>query len=528
MTMFILPRMNESDSAFTTEGTGAETGFGALRTSVGNLPLKQLHYRTRIVGLAIQTTIAQTYYNPFDECIEATYIFPVEGEQAVTDCEMWIGTRVVRAALKERGQARADYQDAISRGYRAALLEENRPETFSMKVGNIAPGEAIQVRIETVGHLPVVGGEWTLRIPLVVAPKYTSGFAMPSALLGNAAGEGVALDTDQVPDASAVTPPIWLPGFASPVDLKLEVKVTPGALAKHFDWPKWMRSSLHAVSMDLSGEGESKSCIVRVLPGERVNRDFILRGRYSDSSVAAAVVVEASPRSAATTPVDDRSTIAIQLVPPKADAVVPRDIAFLLDRSGSMSGWKMDAARRGISRLIDSLSPKDRFRVIVFDDKVESPMLNGDGLPLGKLFAMGIRSQWALATDENRYEAVRWLAKIDSRGGTEMGMAIKRAMEDFGALPCSQNESTVRSRAMVLVTDGQITGEDSLIRLLGQTPEAQRPRMFCLGVDRAVNGSVLQRLTKFTGGTYELVESQQRLDEVLNRFAGEFGSHRIK
>jgi len=508
VTLFSLPRLDES----TAESTiGESSGFGALRTSVGNLPLKQLQYQTRIVGLAVHTTIAQTYYNPFDECIEATYIFPIEGEQAVTDCEMWIGTRVVRASLKERGQARADYRRAISRGHRAALLEENRPETFSMKVGNIAPGEAVQVRIETVGHLPVVDGEWTLRIPLVVAPRYTSGFALPFTFASQPAGDGVALDTDQVPDASTVAPPTWLPGFASPVDLKLEVTLTPGSLATRSDWPSRLRCSLHAVSTQNSGDGEAKSCTIRVQPGERINRDFILRGSYAESSIAAAIAIEPAPQTNEQTLADDRATFAIQIVPPKVDAKVSRDIVFLLDRSGSMEGWKMDAARRGISRLIDSLSPDDRFRVIVFDDKVESPPLSDP-------------HRWAPATDANRYEAVRWLAKIEARGGTEMGMAIKHSLDGFVGLPCPEIGSPMRARAIVLVTDGQITGEDSLIRLLGQSPESRRPQIFCLGVDRAVNGSVLQRLTKMTGGTYELVESHKRLDEVMKRFASEIGS----
>jgi len=525
VTMFTLPNLDESVCDPATVHTGETSGFGALRTSAGNLPLKQLHYRTRIIGLAIHTTIAQTYYNPFDECIEATYIFPIEGEQAVTDCEMWIGRRVVRALLKERGQARADYRRAIARGHRAALLEENRPETFSMKVGNIAPGEAVQVRIETVGHLPVIAGEWTLRIPLVVAPRYTSGFALPHIFAGNSAGDGVASDTDQVPDASAVTPPTWLPGFASPVDLKLEVNMTPGSLATRADWPTLIRSSLHAVSTELKGDGETKSCTISVLPGERINRDFILRGSYAESSISAAIVVEPPPPSPHLNSTDDRSTLAIQIVPPKVDSQVSRDVVFLLDRSGSMGGWKMEAARRGISRLIDSLSPNDRFGVLVFDDQFESPSLeNLDHYP-----RMGVTTRYdavhlTTATDANRYKAFRWLANIDTRGGTEMGLAIKHALDAFGALPRSGDEAPKRARAIVLVTDGQITGEDSLIRLLGNVPNAHRPQIFCLGVDRAVNGSVLQRLTKMTGGTYELVESPNRLDEVLKRFASEVGS----
>ncbi len=226
MSTFVLPRIAEHESL-----PSCETGFGSLSTSAGNLPLKQLGYHARVVGLAVRTTVTQVYYNPFDDCIEATYIFPLEGEQAVTACDMWVGERVIHANLQERGQARKAYQRAIARGYRAALLEENRPEVFSMKVGNIPPGEAVQIRIQCVGTLPVVRGEWTLRMPLVVTPKYTSGLVLPRDFVG----DGTHHDTDQVPDASTVTPPVWLPGFANPVDLRLAVSIDLGSLVSDPD-----------------------------------------------------------------------------------------------------------------------------------------------------------------------------------------------------------------------------------------------------------------------------------------------------
>ena len=241
MTTQVLPRLDEFDIH-----TDRESGFGALSASIGNLPLKQLAYQTRVVDLVCETTITQTYYNPFDEFVEATYIFPIESEQAVIGCEMWVDGRVVRAKLKDRQEARQDYQRAIAAGHRAALLEENRPETFSMKVGNIPPGEAVLVRIQTVGSLDVVAGEWTLRLPLVVAPRYTSGIALGR----NSFGDGVAFDTDQVPDASTVTAPTWLPGFDNPIALRIGVDVEMSELASGDDWQKQIRSSLHSVLLE--------------------------------------------------------------------------------------------------------------------------------------------------------------------------------------------------------------------------------------------------------------------------------------
>ena len=473
--------------------------------------LKQLGYQTRLIGLAVHTTITQTFYNPFDECIEATYLFPIEGEQAVVACQIRVADRVVRAKLKERGEARSDYQRAMRQGYRAALLEQNRGETFSMKVGNIPPGEAIQVQIETVGQLNVIQGEWSLRLPLVIAPRYTSGFPVP----GSSVGPGVVSDTDQVPDASTVTPPTCLPGFPNPVDLTLEVHVEPGSMVHRPDWPHQLRSSLHTLVVETEGANPltPKSCRLRIEPGERVDRDFILRGSVDTSQWVTSLVRQPSASGG--------ETFAIHILPPAKSTDLPRDIVFLLDRSGSMSGWKMDAARRGISRLIDSLSPEDRFRLIAFDSRNESPMKEG----------------FHRATDANRYKAVRWLANIEARGGTEMGRAIQQGIrtfsqdnmkrEDSERLEPDESKEGPRSLAMVLVTDGQITGEDSVLRLLGTVPEHQRPRLFCLGVDRSVNGSVLQRISRFTGGTYELVESEKRLDEIMARFGSEMGAPSI-
>lgn len=492
-------------------------GFGALESEFGNLPLKQLGYHASVLGLAVRTTILQTYFNPFDEAIEATYIFPIEGQSAVVGCEMRVAERVIRAKLKERGQARADYQRAIKSGYRAALLEENRPETFSMRVGNIPPGEAVQVCIETVSQLAVVNGEWTLRMPLVVAPRFTSGLPLPR----DAAGLGTAIDTDQVPDASTVTPPTWLPGFASPVDLRLSVDLRMGHVSGYVNWVDCLKSSLHSIVLEEKinkGQDSSNSeCRIQVQPGNRVDRDFVLRGNIDDSRIKTTLTAECPAAGTSDSETDEAETItfAIDIVPPRVHSQVPRDVVFLLDRSGSMSGWKMSAARRGISRLVESMQSNDRFRVIAFDDRVESFS--------GPRRKPRTEETWHNATDVNKHLAAQWLSEIESRGGTEMGQAIERGLVAFASDATLQG----RNLAMVLVTDGQVTGEDSLLRSIASISETTRPRLFCLGIDSAVNGSVLQRLSKFTGGTFELVESEKRLDEMLHRFANEIGSPAI-
>jgi len=509
MTTHVLPRLDDF------ENVAQERGIGSLSSSVGNLPLKQLAYQTRIVGFVRETTITQTYYNPFDECIEATYIFPIESEQAVTGCEMFVNGRIIRARLKERQQARQEYQRAMAAGHRAALLEENRPETFSMKVGNIPPGEAVLVRIQTVGRLDVVGDEWTLRLPLVVPPRYTSGLAIER----NPFGDGVSFDTDQVPDASTVTPPTWLPNMPNPIALRIDVDVDLGELAPSEDWPQQIRSSLHSVLLERKQTDSGRQvAAIQALLGEKVNRDFILRGHLRTSRLSTSLRVAPAPR-----PTEDvetsRGTFSLDTVAPKAQTNFPRDVVFVLDRSGSMNGWKMQAARRGVCRLIDTLNSEDRFEVLAFDNRIDAVSKH---LPMRQRHR---KSRWITATDANRFEATRWLSDINARGGTEMATALLEAMnvirgDDFSD---QSKQDTPRNRAIVLITDGQITGEDAVLQALSTIPEHRRPQLYALGIDRSVNGGVLKRLTKFAGGSFDLVESEQRLDEVMQRFAREIG-----
>src|SRR5437588_854247 len=122
-----------------------------------------------------------------------------------------------------RGAARREYDQAIQKGHRAAITEEERPGVFTLRVGNLMPGESATVRLTLAGPLIYDAGEVTFRFPLVVAPRYIPGFP----LAGPSVGDGVASDTAAVPDASRISPPVLLPGVPNPVRLSLTVEVEP-------------------------------------------------------------------------------------------------------------------------------------------------------------------------------------------------------------------------------------------------------------------------------------------------------------
>src|ERR671910_442014 len=183
--------------------------------------------------------------------------------------------------------------------------------------------------------------------------------------VGERVGSGTEPDTDAVPDASRITPPVLLPGFPNPVDLSIRVKIDPAGLELGA-----VRSSLHTVVE----EERDGIRTVRAEPGERANRDFVLRLQTGSSAVSTAL-------TAAEDAEGGRGTFALTLLPPVgADVVPPRDLVFVLDRSGSMGGWKMVAARRAVARMVDSLTGRDRFGLLAFDNLVETPPeLGGSG-----------------------------------------------------------------------------------------------------------------------------------------------------
>jgi Ca-activated chloride channel family protein len=460
----------------------SEAGFGALNTPRGPLPLTALDVAARIDGLFAETTLTQTFVNSAGEVLEATYIFPLPDRAAVTAFRLEVAGRVVEAELKERTQARREYDQAIQTGHRAAIAEEERPGVFTLRVGNLPPGETATVKLTLCGPLLYDSGEATFRFPLVVAPRYIPGVP----LTGDSVGDGVAPDTDAVPDASRISPPVLLPGFPNPVRLGITVEVENTA-----DWPNFR------TSLPVKGTRTATGHQLRVEPGERLDRDFILRYPMGAGSVQSSLVLKPDA--------DGRNgTFALTLLPPLAQsqAMKPRSVAFLLDRSGSMSGWKMVAARRALARMVETLTERDQFTILAFDDRVETPRhFEGEHL--------------VPATMAKRTEAADFLLGIDARGGTEMLYPLEQAVAEL-------NKQQGGDRILVLITDGQVGNEDQILRRLGK--KLNNLRIYTLGIDQAVNEAFLRRLATLGGGSCDLVESEGRLEEVMDKVQRRIGT----
>ncbi|MFT4128271.1 MAG: VIT domain-containing protein, partial [Gordonia sp. (in: high G+C Gram-positive bacteria)] len=484
MTVHISP-MSDIEAAEVTMPAD-DAGIGALRTERGNLPLAAIDLRADITGLTSRVELTQDFVNTFDVGLEATYIFPLPDRGAVTGMQMTAGDRTVEAQLAERSAAREIYDDAIAAGRRASIAEEERPDVFTLRVGNIVPGETVRIVLTLVVPLAFADDTATFRFPLVVAPRYLPGSPLP----GDPVGDGYADDTDAVPDASRISPPVLLPGFPNPVRLSIDVGVDAGALPLAD-----VRSSLHVRTTSPDGR-------FHLSPGERANRDLVVR-LYFESAVVSNSLVLIPDADGDSDGGGDEGTYQLTVLPPTGSTGTtrPRDVVLVLDRSGSMRGWKMVAARRAAARIVDTLTAVDRFTVLTFDHEVSRP----DGLPAGLV----------AATDRHRYRAVEHLARVDAWGGTELATPLTQA------LSLLEGAAAGRDAVLVLVTDGQVGNEDQILSGLGSIANTC---VHTVGIDQAVNAGFLVRLASLGGGRCELVESEDRLDEAMDAIHRRIGT----
>lgn len=454
------------------------------------LPLAAVAIAARMAEGIAEVTLTETFHNPYSETLEAVYVFPLPGGGAVCDFELRVGDRTLRGEVRERGAARKQYRDALSRGRRAALLEQERDDVFTVQVGNLPPGEQVSVRLTYVERVPFFeDGTSELRLPLVVAPRYVPG----EPLSRDPSGRGVEPDTDLVPDASRISPPRLAPGFDPRVALAVDVALLGELTA--------LSCSQHAISTKLGTDGVQVSLAREEEP---LDRDFVLRWKLGGAEVHTSFRLHAVEGEA--------GYGLLTIVPPSREGFLglARDVVFVLDRSGSMSGVKMTSAARACSILLATLGPRDRFAIEAFDDRQEWMPAPGTPNPEG--------GSLVSATVGAVEAGHRYLREVESRGGTELDAAVAAALRVLAG-----RASTVgRAPVLVLLTDGQIGDEHRVLRRLqGELGEV---RVFTVGIDTAVNESFLTRLAALGGGTATLVEPGVGLETALAAVGREIGT----
>ncbi|MBA3992008.1 MAG: hypothetical protein C0469_00680 [Cyanobacteria bacterium DS2.3.42] len=459
------------------------------------LPLAGVDIDAKVADRICDVTVKQKFRNTFADHLEAVYIFPLAYSAVVTSFELRVGARIVKGLVKERQEARQEYQAAITAGKRSALMEQERDDIFTMQVGNIAPGEEVSVEIKYSERLPFFeDGTCEIRLPLVVAPRYISG--QPKS--GSASGLGTEVDTDEVPDASRITPPRLAPGAKDNVQLSVSVELMQSADGT-FN-VKDLASSQHVVSTSLDN-GSIKVELSQ--ENEIMNRDFILKWVLAEKTLKPNLVSYCDDKG--------NTYCMLTVLSPKQDKFlgVPRDVVFIVDRSGSMGGLKMASAAKSCSILLDTLGPQDRFAICAFDTVNE-------WMEPHKEWSTSVDGRFVCADEAGIDSGKAYLRTVTARGGTELEPALAESLGEF-----KKRQKADAIGIIVILTDGQVGNESGVYKRLQS--ELGDARVFTVGIDTAVNGGILTRMATLGGGTSALVTPGAKLEKALSQIGREIG-----
>ncbi|MCC5609436.1 after-VIT domain-containing protein [Nostoc sp. CHAB 5834] len=436
-------------------------------------PLKHTEVIAKIAGNLSRVEVIQSFENPFTQALEAIYIFPLPDEAAVDDMEIKIGSRTIKGNIKKREEAVAIYEKAKQEGRTAGLLEQERDNIFTQSLANIKPGEQIDVTIRYTESLKFEAGNYEFVFPMVVGPRYIPGTPIDDSG-----------DTDIVPDASRITPPVVLegtrrrsPSQTSRHNINVTVEIDAGLPISQ------VRSPSHQLQIEHSGE------IVRIqlAPEDTIpNKDLILRYQFSGKETQSTVLTQA----------DDRGGhFAIYLIPAleySTDEIVPKDVVFLVDTSGSQSGDPLRKCQELMRRFINGLNPNDTFTIIDFSDRVRqlspTPLAN---------------------TPENRAQAIAYINNLQADSSTEMLSGIRTAIN----LPTP----TGRLRSVVLLTDGYIGNENEILAEVQQHLQPGN-RLYSFGVGSSVNRFLLNRIAEIGRGISRIIRHDEPTEEVAEEF----------
>lgn len=466
--VWVIPRAEGSP------GRDDAPGSGALLTEREGepvpVPLEHTDIRGQVSAHVATVDVAQRFVNPFDTKIEAVYVFPLPHDAAVRDFLMQVGERTIRGIIREKEEARRVYEAARAQGYVASLLEQERPNVFEQKVANIEPGKSIEIKIRYFHALAWRDGSWELAIPLVVGPRFNP----PGSRGGiGAVGRQASGSSGQPTEVSYLRP-----GERSGHDVAIRVDVDAGVAVESFASPTH--------SIDTERQDEQRFS-VSLRDADRIpNRDFVLRYRVAGAEPKPGLLVHRGE--------DGAGYFTLMLVPPVDLDSLPRrpvEMVFVLDASGSMSGWPIEIAKRTIRSALERLTPEDTFQILRFSDRAST---------------MGRRP--VPATEENVRRGVEHLNSLRSQGGTMMVEGVRAAL-GFPADP-------ERVRVVSFFTDGYIGNEAEILgevdRLLG------RSRIFSFGVGKSVNRYLLAGMARIGRGAVAWVGAGDAPEAAVESF----------
>lgn len=430
-------------------------------SSIENFPLKNTAVDVAITGVIANVTVRQRYSNMGGEPINGRYIFPGSTRAAVHGMKMIIGERVIRAKIKEKEEARTTYETAKKQGKNASLLEQQRPNVFSMEVANIMPGDTIEVELQYTEMLVPESGTYEFVYPTVAGPRYNS-VSSESGSRGEQWMKNPHLTQGSEPHTK----------FDISVYLAAGMPLEEVSCQTH--------------ETNVNFEDDSRAHIALLQPEKfGGDRDYILHYRLAGRQISSGLALQKGEKE---------NFFLLMVQPPKRvnkEMIPAREYIFVVDVSGSMHGFPLDTAKLLLEDLISSLQPTDTFNVLFFAGGSE--VMAESSVP---------------ASPEQIRRAVKMIGNSNGGGGTELLKAMNRAM----ALP----KQEAVSRTIIVVTDGYISAERDVFESIEKNLE--HTNVFAFGIGSSVNRFLVEGMARSGQGEPFVVTTPEQAGPAAQKF----------
>lgn len=467
LTIFLIVTCSSSKQGLTIKGSNDE------------IPLKKIHYNVKIIEGIARVELTQEYFNNYTAPIETEYYFPINHESAFDKFEAIINDKIVSGVIKEKAQAKAEYDEQIKLGNTAAYSEINKDthDIMQINVGNIMPGEKIQIKFAYLETLKVALNMFNqFIIHSTITERY------------NPANSGIEnLPIYTIPDDHS-------PIFKWSIDVEIQSK----------DQLDFIYSPSHKINIKTEG----KTTLLSIDESDRIaNKDFVLffkdehpnkpkliienHPNYTNESL---IVIDFYPKFNTLTADQAKEFLSLTKEP-----LLESDIAnskveffFIIDRSGSMAGDRIEKLQHCLTSFLSKLPENSYFNILSFGHHYEL------------LF-----EESKLASFENTKHAINEIQKYSANmGGTEIYQAMEYALK--------KDHINNYPRIIFLMTDGDVTNADQIIYLIRN--ENHFSRIFTIGIGNGISPYLIKEMAKAGNGDYEYVKDSDNLEEKTKTF----------
>lgn len=431
--------------------------------STDSFPLKETNVTTNISGVIADTYVTQVYANEGETPISARYVFPASTKVSVHGMKMTVGNQIVTAKIKEKEEAKEEYDKAQSEGKTASLLEQQNPNVFTMDIANIMPGDTISIELHYTEFINPVEGTYQFIFPTVVGPRY----AAPANRDDDSVNTDEWIASPYLAEGSTVTGK-----YNINVNLSTGVPITGLTSKSHKINIDWDDNSVAHVSLSDP----------KAFAG---NRDFILDYKLTSQDISSGLALSTG---------ENENFFMLTVQPPEryeTTDIPEREYIFVLDVSGSMNGYPLDTAKELISNLVSNLRETDSFNLILFSG--DAALLSESSLP---------------ATSRNIRKAMRLIDNQQGYGGTNLSTAVETALK----LPSTEDVS----RSIVIITDGYVSGETDTFDLIQENLGAAS--VFPFGIGTSVNRYLIEGIAAAGQGEAFIVTDKEDATETAERF----------